>query len=252
MISHKTGTREQWLAARNELLAKEKELTGRGDQLAAERRELPWVPIEKEYRFDTDQGPKTLPELFAGRSQLMVYHIMFGPDYAAACPTCSSMADSFNGVVPHLNAAGVTFWSISRAPLEKLQAYKRRLGWSFPWASSYGSDYNFDLEISLPHEITRELQAGFSTVSARVAAKNARATGTDPVVYLSEVPVLNSYALQDGTVYLTYSAGQWPPPARGVEFMMLYYGFLDRAPFGRNEGDQPMMWVRRHDEYDSQ
>ena len=166
MITHKTGTREQWLAARNELLAKEKELTRRGDQLAAERRELPWVPIEKEYRFDTDQGPKTLSELFAGRSQLVVYHIMFGPDYAAPCPTCSSMADSFNGAVPHLNAAGVTFWSISRAPLEKLQACKRRLGWSFPWASSYGGDYNFDLEISLPHETTRELQAGFSTVSA--------------------------------------------------------------------------------------
>jgi predicted dithiol-disulfide oxidoreductase (DUF899 family) len=140
MVKHKVAAREEWLAARNQLLAQEKELTRRGDQLAAERRNLPWVPIEKEYRFDTDKGPKTLPELFDGRSQLIVYHFMFGPAYTAGCPVCSSAADTFNGAVPHLNAREVTFTCISRAPLDKLQAYKRRMGWNFPWASSYGSD----------------------------------------------------------------------------------------------------------------
>ncbi len=160
MVKHKVATREEWLAARNQLLAQEKELTRRGDQLAAERRNLPWVPIEKEYRFDTDEGPKTLPELFDGRSQLIVYHFMFGPAYTAGCSVCSSAADTFNGAVPHLNARDVTFTCTSRAPLDKLQAYKRRMGWNFPWASSYGSDYNFDLEISRPEEATRELLAG--------------------------------------------------------------------------------------------
>jgi predicted dithiol-disulfide oxidoreductase (DUF899 family) len=244
MTDHKTGTREEWLAARNELLAKEKEHTRRGDQLAAERRELPWVPIEKEYHFDTGQGPKTLRELFEGRSQLIVYHMMFGPDYTAACPVCSSMADTFNGAVPHLKARDVTFWSISRAPLEKLQAYERRMGWSFPWASSYGSDYNFDMEISFPQETPRGWLAGGVPP---VVAKNAQDCGTEPVTYLSETPVMNSYALQHGTVYLTYST-----TAREVEFMMSYYGFLDHAPLGRDEGDTPMMWMRRHDEYASQ
>ena len=160
MVKHQVATREEWLAARNQLLAQEKELTRRGGQLAAERRNLPWVPIEKEYRFDTDEGPKTLPELFDGRSQLIVYHFMFGPAYTAGCPVCSSAADTFNGVVPHLNAHDVTFACISRAPLDKLQAYQRRMGWNFPWASSYGSDYNFDLEISRPEEATREPEEG--------------------------------------------------------------------------------------------
>src|SRR6266536_2356856 len=159
MTKRKVATREEWLAARGELLAREKELTRRGDQLAAERRELPWVPIEKEYSFGTGEGPKTLRELFDGRPQLIVYHFMFGPAYTAGCPVCSSAADTFNGAVPHLNARDVTFTCISRAPLEKLQAYKRRMGWSFPWASSYGSDYNFDLEISRPEEATREALA---------------------------------------------------------------------------------------------
>src|SRR6266568_1587206 len=241
MTKHKVATREEWQAARGDLLAKEKELTRRGDQLAAERLQLPWVPIGKEYRFDTDQGQKTLRELFDGRSQLIVYHFMFGPAYTAGCPVCSSAADTFNGAVPHLNARDVTFTCISRASLDKLQAYKRRMGWSFPWASSHGSDYNFDLEISRPEEATREFLAG--GVPA-VAAQLAQECGTEPAAYLSEAPVMSTYALEDGTVYLTYST-----TARGLEFMMGYYGFLDRAPLGRNEGDPPQLWVRRRDDY---
>ena len=241
MVKRKVATREEWLAVRNQLLAKEKELTRRGDQLAAERRNLPRVPIEKEYRFDTDEGPKTLPELFGDRSQLIVYHFMFGPAYTAGCPVCSSAADTFNGAVPHLNARGVTFTCISRAPLDKLQAYQRRMGWTFPWASSYGSDYNFDLEIPRPEEATREFLAGGVPP---VAAELAQECGTEPVAYLSEAPVMSAYAREDGTVYLTYST-----TARGLEFMMGYYSFLDRTPLGRNEGDAPMRWMRRHDEY---
>ena len=244
MTSYKTGTRERWHAARNELLAKEKELTRRGDQLAAERRDLPWLPIEKQYRFDTDEGNKTLAELFDGRSQLIVYHFMFGPPYTAGCPVCSSMADTFNGAPSHLNARDVTFTCVSRAPLGKLQAYKRRMGWSFPWASSCESDYNFDLEISRPEETAREWLTGGVPP---LVAKNAQECGTEPAAYLSESPVMSSYALQDATVCLTYST-----TARGLEFMMSYYGFLDRAPLGRNEGDSPAMWMRRHDEYASQ
>lgn len=243
MEKHSVGTREEWLAARNELLAKEKELTRRGDQLAKERRNLPWVAIEKEYTFDTASGPRTLPELFDGRSQLLVYHFMFGPDYSAGCPVCSSAADTFNGAVSHLNARNVTFTCISRAPLDKLQEYKRRMGWGFPWASSNGTDYNFDLEISRPVAAMREILAGSAPP---VVTQLAQECGTEPAVYLSEAPVMSSYALQDGTVYLTYST-----TARGLEFMMGYYGFLDRAALGRNEGDPPQLWVRRHDEYSS-
>ena len=241
MTRHKTATRGEWQAARGELLTQEKELTRRGDQLAAKRRALPWVPVEKEYSFDTDKGPKTLRELFEGRPQLIVYHFMFGPAYTAGCPVCSSAADTFNGAVPHLNARDVTFTCISRAPLDKLQVYKQRMGWSFPWASSHASDYNFDLEISRPVEATRVLLAGGVPP---VAVQLAQECGTEPAAYLSEAPVLSTYALEDGTVYLTYST-----TARGLVFMMGYYGFLDRAPLGRNEGDQPQMWMRRHDEY---
>ncbi len=241
MTKHKVATREEWQAARGDLLAKEKELTRRGDQLAAERLQLPWVPIGKEYRFDTDQGQKTLRELFDGRSQLIVYHFMFGSAYTAGCPVCSSAADTFNGAVPHLNARDVTFTCISRAPLDKLQAYKLRMGWTFPWASSHDSDYNFDLEVSRPEAATREFLAG--GVPA-VAAQLAHDCGTEPAAYLSEAPVLSSYALEDGTVYLTYST-----TARGLEFMMGYYGLLDRAPLGRDEGTPPQLWMRRHDEY---
>ena len=241
MTRHKTATRGEWQAARGELLTQEKELTRRGDQLAAKRRALPWVPVEKEYSFDTDKGPKTLRELFEGRPQLIVYHFMFGPAYTAGCPVCSSAADTFNGAVPHLNARDVTFTCISRAPLDKLQVYKQRMGWSFPWASSHASDYNFDLEISRPVEATRALLAGGVPP---VAVQLAQECGTEPAAYLSEAPVLSTYALEEGTVYLTYST-----TARGLEFMMGYYGFLDRAPLGRNEGDPPEMWIRRHDEY---
>ena len=242
MTSHRTGTREEWLAARGELLAKEKELTRRGDQLAAERRGLPWVPIEKQYRFGTDAGPRTLAELFDGRPQLIVYHFMFGPDYTAGCPTCSSIADGFNGNISHLKARDVAFTAISRAPLDKLQAYKRRMGWSFPWASSYGSDYAFDLELAYPVETARGWLAGGVPP---VAAKNARECGTEPAVYIAEQPVMNCYTLESGNVYLTYST-----TARGLEFMMVYYGLLDRTPLGRNEEDDAQMWLRRHDEYD--
>jgi predicted dithiol-disulfide oxidoreductase (DUF899 family) len=241
MVQHRTASREEWLAARNELLAAEKELTRRGDQLARQRRDLPWLPVAKEYRFDTEHGPRTLAELFDGRSQLLVYHFMFGPAYTAGCPVCSSAADTFNGAVPHLNARDVTFTCISRAPLDKLRGYRERMGWTFPWASSAGSDYNFDLEISRPEEVTREALAGGVP---SVAGKLAQDCGTEPAAYLSEMPVLSSYALDDGMVYLTYST-----TARGLEFMLSYYGFLDRAPLGRNEGDPPEMWMRRHDEY---
>ncbi len=242
MTSHRTGTREEWLAARGELLAKEKELTRRGDQLAAERRGLPWVPIEKQYRFGTDAGPRTLAELFDGRPQLIVYHFMFGPDYTAGCPACSSIADGFNGNMSHLKARDVAFTAISRAPLDKLQAYKRRMGWSFPWASSYGSDYAFDLELAYPVETARGWLAGGVPP---VAAKNARECGTEPAVYIAEQPVMNCYTLENGTVYLTYST-----TARGLEFMMVYYRLLDLTPLGRNEEDDAQLWLRRHDEYD--
>jgi predicted dithiol-disulfide oxidoreductase (DUF899 family) len=242
MTSHRTGTREEWLTARGGLLAKEKDLTRRGDQLAAERRGLPWVPIEKQYRFGTDAGPRTLAELFDGRPQLIVYHFMFGPDYTAGCPTCSSIADGFNGNTSHLKARGVAFTAVSRAPLDKLQAYKRRMGWDFPWASSYGSDYAVDLELTYPVETTRGWLAGGVPP---VAAKNARECGTEPAVYVSERPVMNSYTLEDGNVYLTYST-----TARGLEFMMVYYGLLDLTPLGRNEEDDAQLWMRRHDEYD--
>jgi predicted dithiol-disulfide oxidoreductase (DUF899 family) len=241
MTSHQIGTREQWLAARGELLAKEKELTRRSDQLAAERRALPWVPIEKQYRFDTDAGPRTLAELFAGRSQLIVYHFMFGPDYTAGCPTCSSIADGVNGNIAHLNARDTTFTCISRAPLDKLQAYKQRMGWDFPWASSYGSDYAVDLGIAYPTETARGWLAGGVPP---VAAKNAEECGTEPAVYVSEQPILNSYALEDGNVHLTYST-----TSRGLEFMMVYYGLLDLTPLGRDEEDGAQLWLRRHDEY---
>ncbi len=243
MTRHKIGTREEWRAAREELLAEEKELTRRNDALAAARRDLPWVPVDKEYVFDTDEGRKTLPELFDGRSQLIVYHFMFGPSYEAGCPVCSSAADGFDGVGPHLAARDVTFLCISRAPLAKLQAYKRRMGWQFPWVSSSGSDYNFDFEISRPEESVRlMLEAGPPPIVVELAT----GCGTDPAGYISEAPVLSAYALEDGVVHHTYST-----TARGLEFMMVYYGFLDRAPSGRDEGDSPQPWMRRHDEYEA-
>jgi predicted dithiol-disulfide oxidoreductase (DUF899 family) len=240
MTKHKVGTREEWLAARNALLEREKELTRRSDDLARERRELPWVRVENEYSFETEDGPKTLAELFDGRSQLIVYNFMFGPAYTAGCPVCSSAADTFDGAVAHLAARDVTFLCVSRAPLEKLQAYERRMGWSFPWVSSQGSDFNFDFGAShSTEEVTPRLEGNLGPVPELAAE-----CGTDPAGYLSEGPVLSAFALEDGVVYNTYSTS-----ARGVEFMLGFYGFLDRAPKGRDEGDPPEMWIRRHDQY---
>jgi len=247
MTGHKIGTREEWFAARQELLEAEKEHTRLGDELAGRRRELPWVPVEKEYRFDSDDGTRTLAELFDGRSQLLVYHFMFGPDYEAGCPTCSSIADAVNGVVPHLNARDVTMLFVSQASLEKLQAYKRRMGWSFPWVSSANSEFNVDLGFSSSEEQTREWVAPMLEQLPPIAARNARETGTAVVRYLTESQGFSAFALDDGVVYHTYSTG-----ARGVEFLMGYYPILDRAPKGRDEDDGFQLWIRRHDEYDSE
>jgi predicted dithiol-disulfide oxidoreductase (DUF899 family) len=245
MTNHKIGTREEWLAAREQLLVREKEHTRLGDEIAQQRRELPWVRVEKEYRFDTDDGEKTLAELFDGRSQLLVYHFMFGPSYDAGCPTCSTMADGINGVLPHLHARDVTFVLVSQAPLEKLQAYKRRMGWSIPWVSTARTDFNFEVGFSHTEEQIRE--AVDETALPPIAAHNARATGTEIVNYISEGFGFNAFAREDGIVYHTYST-----TARGVEFLMGYYPILDRAPKGRDEGDVWQVWIRRHDEYDSE
>jgi predicted dithiol-disulfide oxidoreductase (DUF899 family) len=241
MTKHKVGTREEWLAARNELLEREKDLTRRNDELSRQRRELPWVRVEKEYSFDTEDGTKSLAELFDGRSQLIVYHFMFGPAYTAGCPVCSSAADTFDGAVSHLRARDATFLCISRGPLEKLQAYKRRMGWSFPWVSSQGSDFNFDFGAS---HTDQELKPFLEGGNLGPVPELATECGTDPAGYLAEGPILSAFALEAGTVYQTYSTG-----ARGLEFMLGFYGLLDRAPKGRDEGDPPEMWIRRHDEY---
>jgi predicted dithiol-disulfide oxidoreductase (DUF899 family) len=242
MTRPKVGTREEWQRARDALLVREKELTRRNDELARERRELPWVPVEKEYRFDTDAGPKTLPELFDGRSQLVVYHFMFGPEYTAGCPVCSSAADTFSGAVEHLRARDVTFMCISRAPLEQLRAYKERMGWRFPWASSGESDFNFDFGVS---HTADELKPFLESGNLGPVPDLAQACGTDPAGYLAEGPGLSAFALSDGLVHHTYSTY-----ARGLEVLMGFYPLLDRAPYGRNEGDPPEVWMRRHDEYD--
>jgi predicted dithiol-disulfide oxidoreductase (DUF899 family) len=245
MTDHDVVSRKEWAAARDELLAREKEHTRRADELARERRELPWVRVEKEYRFDTDDGPRTLAELFDGRGQLLVYHFMFGPSYQAGCPTCSSMADGVDGTIPHVNARDVSFVFVSQAPLERLQTYKRRMGWSFPWVSAAGGDFNFDFGFSRTEEQTREaiapmLEAGPPPVLDHMT----RETGTDLVGYLTEGPGFDAFVREDGTVYHTYST-----TARGLEFLMGYYGILDRAPRGRDEGDASQVWIRRHDEY---
>jgi predicted dithiol-disulfide oxidoreductase (DUF899 family) len=246
MTDHRIGTREEWLAERERLLIREKEHTRLGDELAQGRRELPWVRVEKEYRFDTDEGEKGLVELFDGRSQLLVYHFMFGPSYEAGCPTCSSMADGVNGVLPHLHARDVTFVFLSQAPLEKLEAYKRRMGWSFPWVSSARTDFNFDLGFSNSEEQTREAIAPMlETGMPPIVAHNAGSTGTDIVGYLTELFGFSTFARDDGTVYHTYST-----TGRGVEFLMGYYPILDHAPKGRDEGEDWQVWIRRHDEYD--
>jgi predicted dithiol-disulfide oxidoreductase (DUF899 family) len=245
LTNHRTGTREEWATAREELLAREKEHTRLGDELAERRRELPWVRVEKEYRFDTDDGTRTLAELFDGRSQLLVYHFMFGPSYEAGCPTCSSMADTIDGAIPHLHARDVTMMYVSQAPLEKLQAYKRRMGWNMPWVSSAASDFNFDLGFSSSEEQTREWVASMLEEGAPpIVEHNARSSGTDATGYLTQLFGFSAFALDDGVVYQTYAT-----TGRGVEFLMGYYGILDRTPKGRDEGDAFQVWIRRHDEY---
>jgi predicted dithiol-disulfide oxidoreductase (DUF899 family) len=259
MTEHAVTTRDEWLAARKELLEREKELTRRSDELARQRQELPWVRIEKQYTFDTDEGTKTLPELFGGRSQLLTYHFMFGPEYAAGCPTCSSIADTFDGVIVHVNNHDVSFVAISRAPLAELQAYKRRMGWQFPWVSSHESDFNFDFGVSFTREQLREgIEYNYQATPGEALtplleadtgpiADLAAACGTDKAGYMTEGPGLSAFALSDRAVYHTYSCY-----ARGAEFLMDYYPLLDRAPKGRNEGDPPEVWMRRHDEYESE
>jgi predicted dithiol-disulfide oxidoreductase (DUF899 family) len=244
MTPHKIATREDWLAARAELLEREKELTRASDELARQRRELPWLPVDKQYTLQTTDGPRTLAELFDGRSQLLIYHFMFGPGYEAGCPTCSSMADGFDGMVPHLKARDVTMICVSSAPLEKLLAYRERMGWSFNWASSYESDFNVDLGYSSSEEQTREWVEPMRDQLPPIAARNARESGADLVSYVSELFGFSAFVLEDGEVYQTYST-----TGRGVEFLMGYYGILDRAPKGRDEGDGFQLWIRRHDEY---
>jgi predicted dithiol-disulfide oxidoreductase (DUF899 family) len=246
MADHKIGTREEWTAAREELLVREKQHTRLGDEIAQQRRELPWVRVEKEYRFDTDDGGRTLAELSDGRSQLLAYHFMFGPSYEAGCTTCSSIADAVNGVLPHLNARDATMLFVSQAPLEKLQAYKRRMGWSFPWVSTANSDFNVDLGFSRSEDQTRDWVEPILDQLPPIAARNASDAGTDVVGYLTETPGFSAFVLDEGTVYHTYSTG-----ARGAEFLMSYYSILDRAPKGRGEGDGFQLWLRRHDEYES-
>jgi predicted dithiol-disulfide oxidoreductase (DUF899 family) len=258
MTKHKTGTREEWLAARLELLKAEKELTRRSDELARQRQELPWVRIEKDYRFEIDAGTVSLADLFQKRSQLLVYHFMFGPDYTAGCPVCSSIADGFNGFVVHLANHDVTLSAVSRAPLAKLQTYKRRMGWSFPWASSLGSDFNYDFQAGHTKEQEQSgdveynyRKAGISSRENEIAetkeapeagTKIAASVGTDWATYARETPGMSAFALEDGVVYHTYSAY-----ARGLDSLWGIYQWLDRAPLGRNETE---IWFRRHDEYE--
>jgi predicted dithiol-disulfide oxidoreductase (DUF899 family) len=240
MTEHKVGTREEWASARNELLEREKELTRANDDLARRRRELPWVPIDEDYRFETEDGTTTLAELFDGRSQLVVYHFMFGPEYSAGCPVCSAGADTFDGGVAHMNARDITFTCVSRAPLERLQAYKQRMGWTFPWASSAGSDFNFDFQVShTPEQIAPFLDGELGPVP-----RLATDCGTDPAGYMTEAPGLSAFALDDGVVHHTYSTS-----ARGLEIILGFYPFIDRTPKGRNEGVPAEVWFRRHDEY---
>jgi len=262
-MQHQIVSREEWLAARVGLLKEEKELTRRSDELARRRQELPWVRIDKEYRFETDEGSALLADLFRGRSQLLVYHFMFGPDYTAGCPSCSTIADGFNGFAVHLANHDVTLSAVSRAPLAKLQAYKRRMGWTFPWASSVGSDFNFDFNISFSEEqqraggieynyrrepaAVREPLAGKTVQEWQLrggegpVAQIAAMTGTDVATYTRDRPGLSAFALEDGVVYHTYSTY-----SRGLDGLWGMYQWLDRAPKGRNEKG---VWWRRHDEY---
>jgi len=251
MHTRNIGTREEWRAARLDLLAAEKELTQRSDELARRRQELPWVPVTRSYRFDTDQGPASLAELFKGRSQLLVYHFMFGPDYTAGCPSCSAIADGFNGVAVHLANHDVTLMAVSRAPLPKLQAYKRRMGWNFPWVSSHGGDFNFDFNVSVTEEQQRSGTSEYNYARGRHVIDGtefpppvhefAARCGTDAATYTRDRPGMSTFVQQDGVVYHTYSTY-----ARGLDGLWNMYQWLDRAPLGRNEEG---IWWKRHDEY---
>lgn len=255
MTKHTIGTREQWLTARLQLLEGEKEITRRSDELARQRQELPWVRIDKEYRFETNEGNATLADLFRGRSQLLVYHLMFGPDYKAACPSCSSIADGFNGFGVHLANHDVMLWAVSRAEFGKLQAYKQRMGWTFPWASSFGSDFNPDFNVWFSEEQQRkgDIEYNYRREQAlawrpdqegsKAGNRFAAMCGTDMPTFVRERPGMSAFALEDGVVYHTYSTY-----ARGLDGLWGMYQWLDRAPKGRNETAGP--WWRRHDEYD--
>jgi predicted dithiol-disulfide oxidoreductase (DUF899 family) len=258
MTDHPIGTRAEWLAARLELLEAEKELTRRGDALARARPDLPWGRVDKDYVFDTEAGRASLAELFRGRSQLLVYHFMFGPDFTAGCPACSAIADGFNGFVVHLANHDVTLCAVSRAPLSKLLAYRERMGWSFPWASSYGSDFNYDFGAGFTPEMQQSGvgEYNFRTMNISWSTQEheddpwadwAATTGTDWPTYTRESPGVSAFVLDDGVVYHTYSAY-----ARGLDALWGMYQWLDRAPFGRNEpvvAGGPLNWFRRHDEY---
>ncbi len=246
MSSPKIASREEWLAARAALLEREKEHTRMGDELARQRRELPWLAMKKRYALQTAGGLRTLAELFDGRSQLLIYHFMFGPSYESGCPVNSSIADSFDSLKPHLQARDVTLVAVSGAPIEKLLAYRARMGWTFEWASSYQGEFNADLGFSSSLEQTREAVEPILNQLPAVAFRNAKVSGTDIYGYLTELFGFTAFTLENGTVYQTYST-----TGRGVEFLMPYYGFLDRAPNGRDEGgDDWQLWIRRHDEYD--
>jgi predicted dithiol-disulfide oxidoreductase (DUF899 family) len=253
MTTHTTGTREQWLAARLDLLEAEKEHTRRGDELARRRQELPWVPIEKPYRFETADGSATLAELFGGRSQLLVYHFMFGPEFSGGCPSCSAIADGFDRSAVHLENHDVAFVAVSRAPIDRLEAYKRRLGWTFRWASSLDSDFNFDFGTSITAEQQQSGSVDYNYVTSdttwlehvdpdSTVALHAGMAGTDVPAFTRERPGMSAFALEDGVVHHTYSTF-----ARGLDGLWGMYQWLDRAPKGRNEADGP--WWRRRDEY---
>jgi predicted dithiol-disulfide oxidoreductase (DUF899 family) len=251
MTTHMTATREAWLEARRDLLAAEKDLTRRSDNVARLRQQLPWVRVDKVYTFDTEEGHKTLKDLFDGRSQLLVYHFMFGPDYKAGCPSCSSIADGFNGIAVHLENHDVALSAVSRAPLAKLQAYKQRMGWTFPWASSHGGDFNFDFNVSFTEEQQSKgsIEYNYKRGGLRMDTKKipeavkqiAAGCGTDVATFSRDRPGMSAFVLEDGVVYHTYSTY-----ARGLDGLWGMYQWLDRAPMGRNE---PGVWWRRHDEY---
>src|SRR5438876_1605875 len=252
MSTHRIVTREQWRAERLDLLEAEKDLTHRSDELARRRQELPWVKIDKDYRFDTDEGSASLADLFKGRSQLLVYHFMFGPDYSAGCPSCSAIADGFNGFAVHLANHDVMLWAASRAPLAKLQAFKQRMGWNFSWASSQGGNFNYDFNVSITEEQQRnggsehnDRRGGHAmteTTLPPVVIENAARAGAEPIAYVRERPGLSAFVLEDGVVYHTYSTY-----ARGLDGLWGMYQWLDRAPKGRNEQG---LWWRHHDSYE--